>query len=69
MDAATEWVAPWWFVWPPDSQVFPTVFLLNPGPTQATVTVRFNYGNGTLFRKSVLTIRPRHVSSDFPDNN
>ena len=69
MDAAPEWVAPWWFVWPSDTQVWPTVFVLNPGPTQASVTVRFNYATGTLFQKYVLTIGPRHVEWALPDNN
>ena len=59
VDAATEWVAPSWISWPPDSPMHAAVWVLNCGTTQATVTVRFNLMDGSVFHKEVLRLPPR----------
>src|SRR5262244_2919158 len=71
-DAATEWVAPYWASWPVPSQtteglwvlIEAKVWVFNPNPYPAKVTVKFNNQDGSLYKKLDFTLSA--YTSSFP---
>src|SRR5262249_16440810 len=64
MEAATEWIAPFWSSLPfPDPHQV-AVWILNPSDTkQAKVTVRFNNFDGSLYSQNDLIVPKRSSSA------
>lgn len=66
-DFAKRWVSPYWQAYPvaPAHSISPGIWVLNPGTTQAKVTVTWFGPDASIVSKSEQTIPPKHQSVPF----